>query len=446
LSGQRTSLPKYRAIRVRRKNNEAFDKKAEAFDKEADMEQAGGVAELRRGWRELVGAMLGLGCGIGAYTPVSSLFFLALEKEFGWSKTAGSIAFLALPLTAAVLPFAGLLLDRFGARRVALCGATLLALSFFLLSGMGGGLPAFYAIFIGLNIVGSVTGPISYTRAVAASFERARGLALALALLGIAGSGVLLPMVLGPMLAAGGWRAGYLLLAALALGGGLLAFALIRPAPPAFAASAMAQGMTLRQALRTRAFWCLAIAVFCVSAGSIGFVSQFQSVMIEAGLPAGTAIALLSTLSASVFLSRVLIGWALDRARPEFVAAAAMLLPAAGIGLWIGVPGQVPAAALAVVLIGASIGAEMDLLSFFCARDFGLRHFSAVYGGLAVLFYLGIGCGAVMYGVLHDRGGSYLAALLASSVLFLVAAGFFLALRPAAAGRILSAHAPEEHA
>ena len=400
---------------------------------------------MRRGWRELVGAAIGLGCGIGAYTPVSSLFFRALENDFGWSKTAGSVAFLALPITALVLPFAGLLLDRYGVRRVALCAALMLALCLFLLSGMDGSLPRFYVLFIAMNIVGSVTGPISYTRAVAGRFDRARGLALALALLGIAAAGMVLPVILGPMLAAGRWRAGYLLLAALALGGGLLACALIRSAParvPAHVGSDEARrGLTLAQSARTRSFWWLALAVCCVSAGSIGFVSQFQSVMIESGLPATTALRLLSVLSASVFVSRIAVGWALDRFRPEFAAAATMLLPAAGVGLWLALPGQIPLATLAVVLIGASIGAEMDLLSFFCARDFGLRHFSAVYGGLAVFFYLGMGGGAVLYGVLHDRTGAYLVALLASAVLFLAAAGFFLALRPAAGG--CSALAPE---
>jgi predicted MFS family arabinose efflux permease len=403
--------------------------------------------EMRQGWRELAGAAIGLGCGIGAYTPVSSLFFRALENEFGWSKTAGSVAFVALPITALVLPFAGLVLDRYGVRRVAACAALLLALCLFLLSGMDGSLPLFYALFIAMNVVGSVTGPISYTRAVAARFERARGLALALALLGIATAGMLLPVVLGPMLSAGRWRSGYVLLAALALGGGLLACALIRSAParvPARVADAGAgPGLTLAQAARTRPFWCLALAVCCVSAGSIGFVSQFQSVMIESGLPAPTALRLLSVLSASVFVSRIAVGWALDRFRPEFAAAATMALPAAGVALWLALPGQVPLATLAVVLIGASIGAEMDLLSYFCARDFGLRHFSAVYGGLAVFFYLGMGGGAVLYGVLHDRTGAYLAALLASAVLFLAAAGFFLALRPPAGARVPAPEAGE---
>jgi predicted MFS family arabinose efflux permease len=387
------------------------------------------IAELRRGWREMLGAMLGLGCGIGAYTPVASLFFLALEKDFGWSKTAGSIAFLALPLTALVLPLAGLMLDRIGVRRVALVAATLLAACFYCLSEMDGRLWTFYAIFFALNVFGSATGPISYTRAVALRFQHARGMALAVALMGIAASGVLLPMVLGPMLAAGAWRQGYLLLAAVALAGGMLAFLLIRPEPAIAARSAQDAGLSLAQAVRTGRFWCLAIAVFCVTAGSIGFVSQFQSIMIESGVSASTSLKLLSTLSASVFVSRLVVGWAIDHFKPEWVAAVAMLLPGAGVCLWMVSPGDANLAALAVLLIGLSIGAEMDLLSYFCAREFGLRYFSSVYGGLAIFFYLGIGSGAIMYGILHDGTGAYTRALQASAALFIISASLFMALR-----------------
>ena len=48
--------------------------------------------EFRQGWADLCGATIGLACGVGLYTPISSMFFRALEIEFHWSKTAIVIA------------------------------------------------------------------------------------------------------------------------------------------------------------------------------------------------------------------------------------------------------------------------------------------------------------------------------------------------------------------
>ena len=48
--------------------------------------------ELRHGWRNLSAATIGIAFGISNYTPTSSLFFRALETEFGWSKTVTASA------------------------------------------------------------------------------------------------------------------------------------------------------------------------------------------------------------------------------------------------------------------------------------------------------------------------------------------------------------------
>src|SRR5256884_1811798 len=152
--------------------------------------------EFSAGWREVVGAMIGIACGFTGFSPLQSFFFRALELDFGWSKTAAAISLIALPITALFLPVAGLLLDRFGVRRVALFSTLAFAACFILLSAMNGQLGMFYAAFIALSVLGIATGPISYTRAVATRFQASRGTALAIALLGSAIAGMILPQAL----------------------------------------------------------------------------------------------------------------------------------------------------------------------------------------------------------------------------------------------------------
>jgi predicted MFS family arabinose efflux permease len=157
-------------------------------------------------------------------------------------------------------------------------------------------------------------------------------------------------------------------------------------------------------------------------------VSQFQSVMIETGLAPPRAIALLSSLAASVFVSRLVIGWSLDSFNAEWTAAASLALAAVGAIALFFSHGNLFYALSAAFLIGFSIGAELDLLSFFCARYFGLQDFGAVYGAISVFFYTGMAVGAVLYGAIRDRTGSYSPAIAASAILFVLAALLFIAL------------------
>jgi len=390
--------------------------------------------ELRAGWRDLLGAAVGLGLGIGAYNPVSSFFFRALEHEFGWSKAAAAISLIAMPVTALVLPFAGLLLDRFGVRRVAVLSAIGMSACFVWLSSMDGRLWMFYVAFLALNVLGCATGPVSYTRTISARFIRSRGTALAFALLGIGIAATILPPVIAYVLAHHGWRDGYRLFAIVVLVAGFVALVLNRE-PAARAADTDAlSGDRLSAAAKRRAFWLLGAAILALSVASLGFVSQFQSLVIEKGLAPQLAPPLLSALAVSVLVSRLAIGGMLDAFRPERVAAGALLLAALGMLAWLFGGAGLGIALFAVSLTGLSIGAELDFLSFFCARLFGLRHYGAVYGGLAAFFYTGIAVGGIAYGAIHDHTGTYGVAIAMSMVLFGVAAALFLTLGPAMRG------------
>jgi MFS family permease len=385
-------------------------------------------SELGKGWRTVLGASIGLGCGIGAFTPVSSMFFRSLEHEYGWSKTASGTSLIAFPLTAAALPVIGALIDRFGVRMIAALSAVCLTACYLGLSGMTGALWQFYVLVLMLNVLGAGAGPISYTRPVAAHFVTGRGAALALALMGIALSGVILPIVLQYQIATHGWRAAYRLMSMVTFVGMLAAlFCLGGQRRAAVGAIETAEGMIVSEALATSAFWILGLAIFSVTAASIGFVSQFQSLVIENGIEPATAAKLLSTLSASVFLSRLAVGRALDRANPRRVSAAVMALAALGSLMWTIHPGM-GMALLGVVLLGLSIGAELDLLSFFTASCFGLRRYGAIYGWLGVFFYIGMAAGGLGFALVHDRTGSYQLATIGAAFLFLFAAGLFLTL------------------
>jgi MFS family permease len=355
------------------------------------------------------------------------MFFRALEVEFHWSKTAIVIALVALPITALFLPMVGRLIDRFGVRPIAAISAVLMAGMFFALARLDGSLGAFYAGFIGFNVLGAATGPISYTRPVAQRFTSGRGTAIAIALSGIAISGIVLPPVLGPLIANVGWRAGYRLIGGIALAGGLVAVLLIRSSGRN-QRRAENDGLTRAQALKTSVFWNLGIAIFCVSAASVGFVSQLQSVAFEFGATLQQTTLLLSVTSLAVLPARLLAGWALDRLRSERVAATFLLVSSGGFALWLDSHGPLLAAIGGSILLGVSLGSEHAFMSFFCARRFGLRAYSAIFGALAVFMYLGMAAGGLLFAIVHDRTSSYAGAICASIGLMVLSATLFLRL------------------
>jgi predicted MFS family arabinose efflux permease len=385
--------------------------------------------EFRAGWRNLVAATIGIGLGVPCYTPVSSLFSRALGVEFGWSATVAVGALVALPITALALPFAGQLIDRFGVRITTAFSTLALAVGFLWLSRMNGSATEYYAAFIALNVLGCATGPIGYTVLVAAQFKEARGSALACAQFGIAALAVLLPPIIGSVMTSYGWRGAYLLLAGAVLAGGIVAQLLMHPPKPeANGTGAAAQtGEGARKALKTPAFWILGTAILAISVGSIGFVSQLQSVLIERGSSAVAATWMISLLAVSVMISRLAVGYVLDLSRPGRSAAIVMLLAAAGAAMLLPSTGT-GATAFAILLFGISIGAELDLLAFFCARLFGTRHYAAVYGFLAMFFYIGIALGGIGYGAIRDLTGSYQSALLMTVASLFMAAMLFLIL------------------
>ena len=87
-----------------------------------------------------------------------------------------------------------------------------------------------------------------------------------------------------------------------------------------------------------------------------------------------------------------------------------------------------PVAAMAILLIGLGLGAEIDIVAYMVARYFGVRSFSTLYG-LAVFFIaLAAALGASMLGIAFDAHGNYDAALFVIAACFVAAGCCYLLL------------------
>ncbi|MDB5364841.1 MAG: transporter [Rhodospirillales bacterium] len=377
--------------------------------------------EFRRGWPVLLSALVGTGVGVVSlpyYT--SGLFVRPLQESFGWSRTeiAGALTCGSLVLTASG-PLVGKLVDSVGVRPVALVSLLLLALGFVVMTQVGPSPASFIAAFGLLTLLGAGTSPVTFTRAVTGWFDRRRGLALGIVLVGPGIAGAIAPPLLSRLIDAQGWQAGYLALAAAAaVSLPLIAFA--RDGRSGTATRTAPAGMGFGAALRSAVLWKLALAALFAASAIVALLAHFVPLLIDGGVPAQRAASYASVIGISVVVSRIVVGFLLDRlfapavAAVVFVAAAsAFLLLAVG-----GVGAALPAAAI----LGVALGVEGDVIAYLTSRYFGLRAYGRIFGLVYGAFLVGGALSPLAAGWVFDRLGSYQPALYGGAVLLLAAA------------------------
>jgi MFS family permease len=120
-----------------------------------------------------------------------SVFFVALLKEFGWSRSIGAGGFsLFIVLSCLVGPFMGGMVDRFGPKRVIVLGSLILGAGLALCSLIQTWWQ-FYIFFSGITAIGlGATGWVPNITIIQRRFKEKRGLAIGIVSSGI-GIGIL---------------------------------------------------------------------------------------------------------------------------------------------------------------------------------------------------------------------------------------------------------------
>jgi OFA family oxalate/formate antiporter-like MFS transporter len=391
-------------------------------------------------------------CGFARQGPAVatlSIFVAPMTGEFGWSRTAlsGAVSLGGI-LAALTSPLIGPQLDRRGARMM-LCAAILLTgLSTMLLS-LTQSILGFYLLFCIARM--NFAGPfdIGIYGAVNSWFLARR--ALVNAIIGLAQmlGLVLMPLIAHSAMREDGWRAGWLAVGSTVLLIGLLPAWLLlvrrpedlglRPdggplAEPQSAGKgppvAVAEPHFSRaQALRTPAFWLLAlysVAVYPVQAG----ISLHQAPhMLESGLSATVAATVVSTFSFTAAVAG--LGFALLARRVGLRGLLALSAAALGASALLMLPiAAAWQAYLAAGCFGAGIGGILTLLPLAWADYFGRASFGAIRGVALSLQVTAQAAGPLLSGLLRDASGSYVPSLTAFAALSFFAALIALLVRP----------------
>ncbi|HVY81606.1 MAG TPA: MFS transporter [Steroidobacteraceae bacterium] len=386
--------------------------------------------DARRATRSLAGAILGCATGISAlllYT--NGLFVAGLSQDYGLTRTQFGFGVLLVTLAlAAANPLVGWAVDRFGPKRPAIVGLLLLALGFASLGAFVHSVRTYLWLQSLAALLGAASGPIAYTKIIGATFDKNRGIALGLTMTGIGLSAAMVPPLLASVIAARGWRAGFFALALISLFGALVV-ALLVPrsttvAPPSSNA-ARTDATSEAGWVRARVFWIMTAAFATMALSFAGLLPHFVPMLTDGGLSPMAAAGIASEIGLAVILSRLVIGFLMDRVFAPRIAIAICLVAAGGfIAL---MAGGIGAASVTAIALGFAMGAELDLMGFLVTRYFGLAEFGRVYGWLYGAFIFASGLGPLWVGALRDATGTYALSLVISVAgLIATCAGFLL--------------------
>jgi MFS family permease len=417
----------------------SFDKKTLTQDQAQSLRTSTSEQHPRQifyGWWVVLASAIGLFWGVPITVYSFSVFFKPLMQEFHAGRAAVSLAF-TLKLIAAAICAApiGWLTDRYGARRVILTSTGIFGSILLANRLLSGSIARFYCFYVLLGFCVGGVGPIPYGSLVSHWFDRRRGLALGLTMLGIGVGAVIMPSVAQTLIARFGWKTAYSILGAAVL---LICWPVVayvlKEKPEDFGllsdgASArtggmeyVQEGLTAHEAWRSRNFWLMALAFTLVSASVQGCVVHIVPMLNDRNLGPQAATLGSSLIGAAVMIGRIGTGYLLDRTFAARLASILFAVSALGIALLL--LGNRATAFAAAFLVGLGLGAEVDLIPYLASRYFGLRDFGKVYSSLFAAFAFAGALGPLIMGAGFDRTGSYRDPL----ITFLVAAVFAAAL------------------
>jgi MFS family permease len=360
---------------------------------------------------------------------VLGAFVKPLQLEFAWSRTQIGAAVTVLNVLIFLLgPHMGRLCDQFGVRRPALASAVLAGPIMMAFSQFNDSIWSLYLGYAVLITVGIGTSVTSYTRVIAGWFDRGRGLALGMTLMGSGLTAALAPPLVTWIVAHYGWRIAWVALGALALAVVPVLLAWLHECPAHVAtanARAVDSGVSPGEALRTRQFWQMAVAFPLVGLSASALVIHLVPMLIDAGVSPERAAGIAGLIGVAVIVSRAVVGYLVDHFHAPAVAF--VVCAAAAAGCWLLAYESMAWAPLAAILVGFAIGAEVDLMAFMTSRYFGLRHYGQLYGWQFGTFLLGAAAGPPVIGRLQELEQSYTLPLMLASGAFLVS-GFVLLL------------------
>ena len=397
-------------------------------DRAADM-----VLRVRR--REYDGLLivgivfLASALSIGTSNYAFGLYVEPLEETFGWSRTAISASLSFWAIGSLTAPLLGRFMDNYGARPL-LAGTLAVFGVSLVLRPLMTELWHFYALsflqffaFSGMNMLPA-------GRLVGLWFPESKGRAMGFAMMGNNFGGLTVPILTGYILAVATWGSAFVVTGILAFAVALLAALFVHERTPGRSAATLEAksssatsglaGLTVKEALRSEAFYYVTAATALGSFTYSALLPQISTHLLDQGTSNTTVVTLLSLLAGFGMAGKGVFGFLAER----FTARIAMMVSLGGQTALISVIVAYPVGLhlwVVVPIFGFFFGAYGVLMTLLLQENFGLRYFGSIAGLSGLVGMIAAVAGPLMAGASFDYLDSYGPAFMAVAALFVTA-------------------------
>ena len=380
-------------------------------------------------------------------TPVfhaMGLWFVALEHAFGWSRTQLSLAFAFTRIEGGILgPIEGILVDRFGTRRLVLIGMTITGIGWILFSQIQSvtifgwvfqDLWMFYLIYMIIALGQGLGSWLPLMTMLNNWFIRHRAKAMGFSnSVSRIGTLVLIPAIawaIDPEFDRLGWQTTVVIIGVIVLVVIFPLTRLIRDRPedygllpdgdkPEDQSAEQAERrqrskvqdtdpeFTLRQALMTPAFWLISVGHGFTSMILIAMMAHLAPMMDDRGYSLQTSAFVITAYTAVSMLFQIVGGFVGDRVPKRYALFVFTWIQASGVFLLTFGTASLPVAYGFALLFGIGFGGRNPLTVSIRGEYFGRKSFGKIMGISQVPMNILLLAAPVVAGIVRDNTGEY---------------------------------------
>ncbi len=355
---------------------------------------------------------------VGTYFTYG-IFFKHLLNEFGWSRAtisgASSVTMLFVGLMGI---FSGRLNDRLGPRVIMVVSGLFLGGGYLLMSLLQA--PWQLYLFLGVIVgTGMASHDIVTLSTVARWFVRRRGMMTGIVKTGTGAGQLMVPLIVTALIAGYGWRDSYIIIGIAALTLFVLLAQLFRRDPQQMgllpdgadrtksaASDSAEQGLSLREATRTRRFWIICLAYFSTIYCLLTIIIHIVPHVTDIGISEASAAGVLATIGGVSMAGRFIMGTASDRIGSKRAWIICFIILIASF-IWLQFAWELWMFYLFAVVYGFAHGGCFIVISPMAAELFGTRAHGVIFGIIYFAGTLGGAVGPLLAGYIFDITQSY---------------------------------------